>query len=466
MPRLYYDPPELLQYQDRQSVSIYEMQVGVPHDIQDVMAACGDPRDWFRFHWRREAWLRHWLMFFDAYDRRRNILADFTFGHTLILGPYGAGKTTLGLDVSLPDFDMGHPLFSNAAYLIGWELPYEKLYTAIGVLPKASILMIDEASASFNSRLSVGVGISTMAESILNTRKQLVRTYQMTAQDRMVAPVIRYEVDNVWMPVPKDKLKVEGERRGITPRNPARDPDNFQIAWFVWVDKPYDKGSIILNEDKTADGFGPPDFIYFDHGDMPRDAYLLTDTFQPAQVGVARTLDNEEIKDDIRVGLGKGTAETTSLALIAEYIENLYEMTDPPKWVRPVAIAEASGVTALGTAKTIRQQYAEVTYVKSQGFLVAELIAAEARRRTGGTGPLSDYMEPQRSVEDVLMEKINAADPHNRPGTIFAKDIAEDTGMAAQQVGEYIYARWGIRTKQKVGYYLNELARAMRGGRP
>ena len=389
-------------------------------------------------------------MFFDSYERKRDLTAGYTFGHTLIIGPYGGGKTTGGVNAARADFIGGHPLFSNTACVVGWGLGYEELYTAIGFMPKASVLLIDESSASYNARLSIGVGISTATEAMLNTRKQLVRTYQMSAQDRMIARSIRSEIDNVWMPVPKDKLKVEASRFGISPRNPARDPDNFRIAWFAWVDKPYDQGMVILNEDKTKGGFGPPDYVYYDEGDGVRDSYLLTDTFDLAPVGVARTLDNDKIKGFINEGLGKASPAAVTEKLLSSFLDNLCNLANPPKWLRPMEIAESVNMTNQGASQAVRQMYPNVTYIKAQGFHVEELIAAEAMRRNGGVGELADYMAQRRSIEDVIDEALRL-DPYTRPGSITAKDIAAETGLTPQDVGRYISENMGLNAKRGRG---------------
>ena len=84
----------------------------------------------------------------------------------------------------------------------------------------------------------------------------------MSAQDWEIAPGIRREAKEVWMPVPKDKLQVQNDQHGVKSRNPADDPDKFRVAWYVWGDFPYRKGNIIEGKDKTADGFGPPALLH------------------------------------------------------------------------------------------------------------------------------------------------------------------------------------------------------------
>ena len=47
MPPLLYDPPELIEYAARVDPPMSAWPGGV-RTPQDVMAACDDPRDWFR----------------------------------------------------------------------------------------------------------------------------------------------------------------------------------------------------------------------------------------------------------------------------------------------------------------------------------------------------------------------------------------------------------------------------------
>ena len=73
------------------------------------MASCGDPRDWFRYGWRLEAYQRHWMEWGDARARRRDMSAGYEWDQILIIGPYGAGKTTLGIHEALKWFRKDTP---------------------------------------------------------------------------------------------------------------------------------------------------------------------------------------------------------------------------------------------------------------------------------------------------------------------------------------------------------------------
>ena len=81
---------------------------------EDLMAASGDKRDWFRYGHRLKAYDRAWREFIDARRRRRNFMAGFDWNQILILGEYGSGKTSLGIKIARHFFGLGHPVFSNS----------------------------------------------------------------------------------------------------------------------------------------------------------------------------------------------------------------------------------------------------------------------------------------------------------------------------------------------------------------
>ena len=161
MPRqLFYDPPELHEYADR-GERPYEEWPGTIRTEEDIMAAHGDPRDWFRYGDQLDAYYRYWFEWGDARVRRRDMSAGYDWDQFLIIGPYGAGKTTLGIHEALKWFRRGHPIFSNAACLVGWRVEYDKIYTALGLAPKNSIFLIDEASAALSSRMANSVAVAS-----------------------------------------------------------------------------------------------------------------------------------------------------------------------------------------------------------------------------------------------------------------------------------------------------------------
>ena len=163
------------------------------------MAASGDERDMFRYGHRLYAANDAWMEWAASRARRRNMGAGFAWNQVLIIGDYGVGKTTLGIYAALKEFLRGHPVFSNASALFGWRLPGERMYTALGRVPKHSFLLIDEGSAHLSSKMGGGVAVSTFSDMSLNTRKQNAFVIYMSAQDWEIATSIRHNCKEVWM---------------------------------------------------------------------------------------------------------------------------------------------------------------------------------------------------------------------------------------------------------------------------
>ena len=158
-----YDPPELAQEASRGDPPL-EAWPGKPIGRSQLMAAAGDSRDWFRYGHRLQAAEMAWAEFIDARRRRRDFRAGFDWNQILILGDFGSGKTSLGIHLARHWFGLGHAVFSNASCLFGWHLEHEEMYTAMGFMPKNSVLLIDESSAHLASRVGHGVAISSFSE--------------------------------------------------------------------------------------------------------------------------------------------------------------------------------------------------------------------------------------------------------------------------------------------------------------
>ena len=157
------DPPELQQYAMRGDPPMAKWP-GQTVDRQTLMAASDDQRDWFRYGHRLLAYEEAWAEFVDARRRRRNFKAGFDWNQILVIGDFGSGKTTLGIKLARRYFGLGHPVFSNSSCLFGWHLEHEEMYTAMGFMPKNSVLLIDESSAALASRLGHGVAVSSFSE--------------------------------------------------------------------------------------------------------------------------------------------------------------------------------------------------------------------------------------------------------------------------------------------------------------
>ena len=146
------DPPELKDFAARGDPPAEDWP-GRIVTREDLMRSSGDSRDWFRYGHRYRAYQEAWAEFADARRRRKNFMSGFDWNQILILGEYGSGKTTLAVHMARHFFGLGHAVFSNTSCLFGWRLEREEMYTALGFMPKNSILLIDESSAFLSSRM-------------------------------------------------------------------------------------------------------------------------------------------------------------------------------------------------------------------------------------------------------------------------------------------------------------------------
>ena len=93
---MFRDPPEVKQFANRGDPPISKWP-GSASTRRNLMEACGDPRDWFRYGHRLRASEEAWAEFADARRRRRTLHAGFEWNQVLIIGAYGDKKTTLAL---------------------------------------------------------------------------------------------------------------------------------------------------------------------------------------------------------------------------------------------------------------------------------------------------------------------------------------------------------------------------------
>ena len=387
------DPPELKEHKGRVDPPT-DSWPGSTVTRQELMAACGDPRDWFRYHHRLQAAEQVWMEFADARRIRRDFSSGFDWNQILILGDYGSKKTTLAIHLALSYFELGHAVFSNASCLFGWRVSREKMYTALGFMPKNSILLIDESSAALASGVGHNVAVSTFGEMNLNIRKQNCIAVYMSAQDWQIAASIRRDCKEVWMPVPNDELDV-GEAVRHSKVDAANNPDNFRMAWHVWTDYPYRKANLIEGPDPDdKGGFGPPDHTMYDHGELVRRAFLLNDTFELAQAGAARVADRDAIKDDVRAFLdGTPQREDTpqedtpqedtpqeDISLVQVQTEQILMFfqqheADPPEFFTPGEIGMACGIDS-GLVGRRLQSIMRIQNVQRKGYRSADVYKA------------------------------------------------------------------------------------------
>ena len=341
---------------------------------KNVMASCGDERDWFRYGHKLEAYKQATCEFIDARRRRRSFRKDFSWSQVLILGDYGVGKTTLGAKIALEQFRLGHPVFSNASILFGWHLEAEELYTALASMPKNSVFLVDEGSAALSGRMGHGVAVATFAEMNLNSRKKNVWVIYMTGQDWELAASIRRGCKEVWRPLPKERMVVmnedDGDWSGDAP-DPADDPDNFRLAWDVWDDYPYRKANIIDGKQED-EGFGEPTATWYDDGENVRRAYLLNDSFALAEAGGATIADRDVVKDALRDVWRRDHPEMTQGAQCLDVLMDMRASGAAPEYITAAELAGHLGTTA-SAASQVLGKMSGLSPVRAKGFVTAEV---------------------------------------------------------------------------------------------
>ena len=395
--RMLKDPPDLWQHAKHVDPPV-GLWPGEPIGRQRLKESWGDEREWFRYGHRLGAAERMWVQWARARVRRRNLSAGWSWNQVLIVGEYGASKTTLGNYLALNDAERGHPLFFNADLLWGWELQGRAAYTAMSLMPKYSWLLWDEASSALPSRLNSGVFVTIAGDNNLNTRKIGARVAYMSAQDREVAPKIRQECYQVMLPV-----KVEGvvaptsggeDRRP----SPANDPDNFRLIWHVWSGFPFKRKNLIEGTDVNQKTMGKPDFTMYAHGERVRRAFLLNDTWRRAQPGAAYIENRDDLRDDLITinegGLPNGNGKVKGkgdLNLLMDFFL-LYEQS-PPDYFSPGEIAMVLEEDDLGNAGRRFRRWFPVKNYPRRGYKAEEIYRRvydiQAEMEANGRGGLA-----------------------------------------------------------------------------
>ena len=76
------DPPEVAKYAQGGDPPMSEWP-GRIVGRKDLMMASGDPRDWFRYGHREQAYTEAWEEFADAHSRRQDLMANFSWNQIL-----------------------------------------------------------------------------------------------------------------------------------------------------------------------------------------------------------------------------------------------------------------------------------------------------------------------------------------------------------------------------------------------
>ena len=96
----------------------------------------------------------------------------------------------------------GRAVFSDAACLNGWRLDYEEMGPALALMPKHTVLPIDESSAALSSRMGDGVAASSCGEMTTTAGSGTAKVFSLSAQDWEIAPDCRRESQQVGTPSP------------------------------------------------------------------------------------------------------------------------------------------------------------------------------------------------------------------------------------------------------------------------
>ena len=210
----------------------------------DIMAASGDPRDWFLGEERRKAHAKAWGEFFSARERGED---EFTWNEILIAGFGHHGNSTLGVRTALHFFGLGRPVFSNVSCLFGWHFASKELYNVMAVIPLNAVVLVDVAAVQ---RLG-GVAALSLSELTIHARRRSCTIVYVAPDDWMIPTQARLNIRELWVP----QALVTGES------------GTRRLEWHVWDDYPY----------RRADRGEPrPDSV---EGEELQRALLLNDTF-------------------------------------------------------------------------------------------------------------------------------------------------------------------------------------------
>ena len=372
---LLFDPPNI---QQRRGIPPMRDWPGRRMTIEDVEAACGDGRDWFRY-WHRALRFQETWGEDGVFERARAVRSDddyyrdFDWDQRLLIGPYGSGKSTITVADSLPLAHEGIPTFHNGPLLGGWLVAGDAMFTVFAVIPPCSKLIFDEAHTALPGRLAGSTAVSACKGLAANIRKVNCRWDLVSAQWKDVRPLILEDCVEVIEAV---RANVQG---GDGPEGvlPCDNPNNFVLAWDRWGDYP------LKDPQRRQEGLGRPDYRAVLTGEAARNSFILTDSFQ--RVDMAAMMSNREVvKDSLRAARGDSVAggRTSYQAAVIEFAGALRELNDDSlKWVTAGDIARVSGLAspALGTALSSFG----LKKTRDRGYLAEDLIRLYERENTG-----------------------------------------------------------------------------------
>ena len=176
------------------------------------MRASGDSRDWFRCRHRESAAVTAWAEFADGQARRKGPDGRIQLEPDTQTRRLRQRQDDAGCVCRTRHVQPWSPRLCQCQRPIRLvPYPRRNLHSD-GVHPEGSVIIIDESSAAPSSRLGHSVAVTTMSEINLIFRKQASVVFYVSAQNWMIAPSIRRDCKEVWMPVSKNALEVEDDQ--------------------------------------------------------------------------------------------------------------------------------------------------------------------------------------------------------------------------------------------------------------
>ena len=438
---------------------------------QDVIQACGDGRDWFRYWHRQKV---QWA-FWESYDRNRlgktndDYYKGFEWNQRLIIGIYGTGKTVMAVTGGLFRLADGFPYFDNGPGLVGWGLEGDEIFTAMAHIPPCSVLLFDEAHTSLPGRLGGSTAVAVCQALGANIRKINCQWDIVSAQHNTVHPSIRRDCVEVIRPF---KCKVESSGR---PRSQHAwdDPANFVMAWDVWEGSPFSDPEVMQHGLDVRDA----DYWCELQGESARNGFVMTDSFRLVDAGAAILADKEGIKNDLRTLRGEtADGDRTPVGRMTNLIGQIADLEDHTGFVSPAELANLANIPVGQVGHLINEQFG-VSLVRDRGYPVAELVEAHFRRTERQQGPgdmpedvlsqlnarRSQSLRDQRKpIEGAVLEYVKALALSDYEKRQFVRpgEIARNSDFDGRAVGVAVGKLFGVTNYRNKGYSAAELVQA------
>ena len=331
---------------------------------QDVLMACGDPRDWFTYEMRLQAYQEAWARYYHARRRKRNPSSKFNFAQVMIIGDMGASKSTMAAWECHKYWQRGHAVFHNGPFLFGRVVEGSAIYEIVDQVPRNSIVVIDEAHSTLDSGMVMSSGIRAFNSLCAGLRKKNCRLILISAMASMIGRRVRDMCSEVWRPC---KPNIEAADFGYSVEYPGHsNPRNFVFAWEVWRDFPF-RGEDLTSSRHRRRGFGPSDDTRVATGEAVRNAFLLTNSFDPVEPGVAQQYATKEAMNKYRNQAQQGLTEEHR-NLVA-YLWGRCTEAAPPAHINAAAVAFQLGMNPAAVGRMMSGLFGDVDGIKtSKGY--------------------------------------------------------------------------------------------------